>query len=238
MRGVSLSVDAGQIVTVIGPNGAGKTTLLAPLMGCCRSRGTMRFDGGDLARLDVEDAGRARVLPGAGTARTVRRHDGGGQPGAGRLCHARRDGTMSRQRSIEVYARFPRLRRAARPARRHAVGRRAPDAGARPRADGRPRLLLLDEPSLGLAPLMVRRRSSASSRRCASPACRFRWSSRTRAPRWRWPITATCSKWARSRIKARAGALAHDPRVVAIDPGGSARWPRRHRTTTLCWRRR
>ena len=45
---------------------------------------------------------------------------------------------------------------AAAPARRHAVGRRAADARDRARPDGRPRLLLLDEPSLGLAPLIVR----------------------------------------------------------------------------------
>ncbi len=68
VRGASLSIDAGQIVTVIGPNGAGKTTLLAAAAGLMRSRGRMIYDGVDLERLDVEDRVRARILPGAGTA--------------------------------------------------------------------------------------------------------------------------------------------------------------------------
>jgi branched-chain amino acid transport system ATP-binding protein len=54
VRGVSLSIDSGQIVTVIGPNGAGKTTLLGAAMGLLLSRGEMLFDGLDLRRLDVE----------------------------------------------------------------------------------------------------------------------------------------------------------------------------------------
>ena len=55
-----------------------------------------------------------------------------------------------------VFALFPRLKERVQPAWRHALRRRAADACHRPRADGRPRLLLLDEPSLGLAPLIVK----------------------------------------------------------------------------------
>ncbi len=54
VRGVSLAIEAGQIVTVIGPNGAGKTTLLSAAMGLLRWHGRMSFDGMDLRRLDVE----------------------------------------------------------------------------------------------------------------------------------------------------------------------------------------
>ena len=54
MRGISLALEQGQIVTVIGPNGAGKTTLLAAAMGLLPSRGVMSFDGMDLHGLDVE----------------------------------------------------------------------------------------------------------------------------------------------------------------------------------------
>ena len=54
VRGVSLALARGQIVSVIGPNCAGKTTLLAAVMGLLPSTGTLRFDGEDLRRLDVE----------------------------------------------------------------------------------------------------------------------------------------------------------------------------------------
>ncbi len=54
VRGVSLALAPGQIVSVIGPNGAGKTTLLAAAMGLLPSRGTLRFEGEDLHGLDVE----------------------------------------------------------------------------------------------------------------------------------------------------------------------------------------
>ncbi len=54
VRGVSLTLMPGQIVSVIGPNGAGKTTLLAAAMGLLPSRGGLRFEGQDLRLLDVE----------------------------------------------------------------------------------------------------------------------------------------------------------------------------------------
>ena len=54
VRGVTLAIQPGQIVTVIGPNGAGKTTLLGAAMGLLPSKGRMVFDGVDLRRLDVE----------------------------------------------------------------------------------------------------------------------------------------------------------------------------------------
>src|SRR5215218_1480880 len=49
VRGVSLALAPGEIVSVIGPNGAGKTTLLAAVMGLLPSTGTLRFDGADLS---------------------------------------------------------------------------------------------------------------------------------------------------------------------------------------------
>ena len=54
VRGVSLSLEHGQIVSVIGPNGAGKTTLLAAVMGLLPCKGVLRFEGEDLHGLDVE----------------------------------------------------------------------------------------------------------------------------------------------------------------------------------------
>src|SRR5690606_183150 len=52
---VSLSVDAGRIVTVIGPNGAGKTTLLGAIMGLLPANGTVRYRGEPIGRLTVEE---------------------------------------------------------------------------------------------------------------------------------------------------------------------------------------
>ena len=54
VRGVSLALMPGQIVSVIGPNGAGKTTLLGAAMGLLPSKGTLKFEGEDLHELDVE----------------------------------------------------------------------------------------------------------------------------------------------------------------------------------------
>ena len=53
VRGVSLAMRPGQIVSVIGPNGAGKTTLLAAAMGLLPSKGVLRFEGEDLHGLDA-----------------------------------------------------------------------------------------------------------------------------------------------------------------------------------------
>ena len=88
VRGVSLALEQGQIVTVIGPNGAGKTTLLAAAMGLLPSRGAMSFDGMDLHDLDVE----ARVEQGFCLVPERRELFGGsqrrGQSAARRLCAA------------------------------------------------------------------------------------------------------------------------------------------------------
>ena len=54
VRGVSLSLQQGQIITVIGPNGAGKTTLLSAVIGLLPARGRLLFEGEDLFKLDVE----------------------------------------------------------------------------------------------------------------------------------------------------------------------------------------
>ena len=85
VTGVSLDMQAGQIVTVIGPNGAGKTTLLAALMGLLPSRGETRYQDGDIGALNTEERVRRGISPGAGAARAVHRDDGRGQPDPRRL---------------------------------------------------------------------------------------------------------------------------------------------------------
>jgi len=155
VRGVSLTLEAGQIVTVIGPNGAGKTTLLAALMGLLPARGRIRFDGVDLGALEVED----RVECGMCLVPEQRALFAEMTVADNLLLGAyaqRRDRTGLRRRLDEVSGLFPHL------AERHGQlagtlsgGERQMLALGRALMSG-PRLLLLDEPSLGLAPLVVR----------------------------------------------------------------------------------
>ncbi len=154
VRGVSLSLQAGQIVSVIGPNGAGKTTLLAAAMGLLPSTGTLRFEGDDLHALDVE----ARVERGLCLVPETRELFGSLSVLDNLLLgayakHLKRPVLQSRLDA--VCAKFPRL------ADRRKQRTDTLSGGERQMlALGRalmssPRLLMLDEPSLGLAPLVV-----------------------------------------------------------------------------------
>ena len=154
VRGVSLTLQRGQIVSVIGPNGAGKTTLLAAAMGLMPSKGGLRFEGDDLHGLDVE----ARVERGICLVPEQRELFGSMsvldnlQLGAYSR-HLKR--SALKQQLDAVYARFPRLgERRAQRAETLSGGERQMLAVGRALMSA-PRLLMLDEPSLGLAPLIV-----------------------------------------------------------------------------------
>ena len=154
VRGVSLSLMPGQIVSVIGPNGAGKTTLLGAAMGLLPSRGTLRFEGEDLHALDVE----ARVERGL-TLVPEKRELFGELSVYDNLTlgafAARRRGAELQRRLDHVYTRFPRLaERRQQRADTLSGGERQMLALGRALMSA-PRLLMLDEPSLGLAPLIV-----------------------------------------------------------------------------------
>jgi branched-chain amino acid transport system ATP-binding protein len=155
VRGVSLAIERGQIVTVIGPNGAGKTTLLNAAIGLLRWRGRMSFDGVDLRHLDVE----ARIERGFCLVPETRELFGELSVADNLLLGGysrRRDTAGLKQTLADVYRRFPRLaERRGQRASTLSGGERQMLALGRALMS-KPRLLMLDEPSLGLAPLIVR----------------------------------------------------------------------------------
>ena len=154
VRRVTVALAPGQIVSVIGPNGAGKTTLLGAAMGLLPSRGTLRFEGEDLRGLDVE----ARVERGLCLVPEKRELFGELSVLDNLMlgAYARRAGSATLRQGFDVvYGRFPRLaERRKQRADTLSGGERQMLALGRALMSS-PRLLLLDEPSLGLAPLMV-----------------------------------------------------------------------------------
>ncbi len=151
VHGVSLSVAAGSIVTVIGANGAGKTTLLNATMGLLPSKGSVRLNG-EPAPASVEGrlaAGLVLVPETRELFASMSVEDNLLLGGFLRTARER-DETIA-----DVYNRFPRLReRSAQLAGTLSGGERQMLALGRALMS-RPRVLLLDEPSLGLAPRIV-----------------------------------------------------------------------------------
>ena len=156
LTGLNFHLDAGQVVTIIGPNGAGKSTTLNALMAVLPSRGQVLFDGTDLAEVSLEE----RVMLGLALV-PEKRELFGTMPvednlvlGGFRAMKLKRPnwkGELER-----VYELFPRLKE-----RRTQLAGTLSGGERQMLAVGRalmsqPKLLMLDEPSLGLAPLVVR----------------------------------------------------------------------------------
>jgi branched-chain amino acid transport system ATP-binding protein len=156
VHGVTLKVDDGCIVTVIGPNGAGKTTLLGAIMGLLPSRGAITLHGADGMRRSVEQ----RVADGLCLV-PERRELFAAMTVADNLELGAFQRFRSGDKAIaatrdDVYQRFPRLAE-----RRRQIAGTLSGGERQMLALGRalmakPRLLMLDEPSLGLAPLIVK----------------------------------------------------------------------------------
>ncbi|MFM2341866.1 MAG: branched-chain amino acid transport system ATP-binding protein [Pseudomonadota bacterium] len=157
LTGVSLTVRAGEIVTVIGPNGAGKSTLLNALMGSLPARaGAIRLAGEAVQALPVERrVGRGLALVPETRALFASMSVLDNLRLGGYRFRAQPPAEQRRALD-EVMALFPRLaERAGQAAATLSGGERQMLAVGRALM-GRPRLLMLDEPSLGLAPLIVR----------------------------------------------------------------------------------
>ena len=152
VRGVSLEVGDNEIVTIIGANGAGKSTLLNAVMGVLPLKGRVAFAGEDMAQLEIEDrvALGVSLVPEHRELFSTMNVEDNLQLGAFRIPKA-----TAAQSFERVYALFPRLQE-----RRKQLAGTLSGGEQQMLAMGRalmgaPRLLMLDEPSLGLAPIIV-----------------------------------------------------------------------------------
>ncbi len=154
LHGVSLEVKDGEIVSLLGANGAGKTTTLRAITGGVRWTGDIRLNGKSLRKMHTEDVvryGVAHVPEGRGilTELTVEENLKLGS-------HLRRDGPDVRKDYDRVFEYFPVLRDRRRLSASTLSGGEQQMLALARAFLMKPRLMLLDEPSLGLAPLVVR----------------------------------------------------------------------------------
>ncbi|MGD8403522.1 MAG: ABC transporter ATP-binding protein [Anaerolineales bacterium] len=154
LKGISITVEKGEIVTLIGANGAGKTTTLRSISGLLQPRrGTIRFDGEDLANYKAHEVVYKRVamVPegrGVFARLTVAENLDMG-------AYSRTDKAQISEDLERIFSLFPRLKE-----RRTQVAGTLSGGEQQMLATGRalmanPRLLLMDEPSMGLAPVLV-----------------------------------------------------------------------------------
>ena len=156
VKGISLSVDEGEIVTLIGGNGAGKTTTLKTISGVRRpSTGTITFAG---RRIDSLSAHKIVEL-GLGQAPEGRRIFGrmSVRENLGMGAYGRRERAGIHSDLERVYGLFPVLKERERQAGGTLSGGEQQMLAIGRALMGRPKLLMLDEPSLGLAPIVVQR---------------------------------------------------------------------------------
>jgi branched-chain amino acid transport system ATP-binding protein len=153
VHGVSLAVPKATIVTVIGANGAGKTTLLNAIMGVMKGKGSVEFDRKPITDLSLE----ARVANGLCLVPERRELFASMAVEDNLLLGGFRRSRPERSQALdETYARFPRLRERRRQLAGTLSGGERQMLAMGRALMARPRLLMLDEPSLGLAPRIVR----------------------------------------------------------------------------------
>jgi len=155
VRDVDLALAAGQITTLVGANGAGKSTTLLALSGLIpKAAGKVRFDGHDVTALPAHKlvaAGLVQVAEGRATLTTLTVRENL-ELGA----YTRRDGAAARASDLErVFTLFPRLKEREGGLAGNLSGGEQQMLAIGRALMARPRLLLLDEPSMGLAPIVV-----------------------------------------------------------------------------------
>lgn len=159
LRGVSLEVPRGQIVALLGSNGAGKSTTLKTISGILRPQrgevtaGTVEFDGVPIAQwepADIVRLGIAQVMEGRRVFEHLTAHE---NLIAG--AHTRRDMSQIKRDIDMVYEYFPRLKERREVRAGYLSGGEQQMLAIGRGLMSRPKLMLLDEPSLGLAPMLV-----------------------------------------------------------------------------------
>jgi branched-chain amino acid transport system ATP-binding protein len=155
VRDVDLSLQAGQVTTLVGANGAGKSTTLLALSGLVpKAAGKVMFDGHDVTALPAHKlvgAGLVQVAEGRATLATLTVRENL-ELGA----YTRRDGAAARASDLErMFTLFPRLKERESGLAGNLSGGEQQMLAIGRALMARPRVLLLDEPSMGLAPIVV-----------------------------------------------------------------------------------
>lgn len=155
LKGISLHVEAGEVVTLIGGNGAGKTTTLNTICGLVRTaQGRVTFDGEDITHLPPHEISMRGIVQAPEGRRIFTRMSVRENLEMGAF--KRSDNPGIRTDMEYVFDRFPRLKERERQLGGTLSGGEQQMLAIGRALMGRPRILLLDEPSMGLAPMLVR----------------------------------------------------------------------------------